>query len=108
MDFSDLKEEKFIVFSPKNDDSYIQLLRTLSGTAGFSPQISCYIQSERSFRVNLELGNGIALADSYTNLESENIKCFPLKLRNDIIAVWKKQKCRECMKTFLSLFDGGE
>lgn len=105
LDFSDLKEEKFIVFSPKNDDSYIQLLRTLSGTAGFSPQISCYIQCERSFRVNLELGNGIALADSYTNLESEHIKCFPLKFRNDIIAVWRKQKCRSCMKTFLSLFD---
>lgn len=105
LDFSNLKKEKFIVFSPKNDDSYMELLKHLAKKADFVPQISCYIQSETSFKINLELGNGVALLDSYTNLESENIKKFPLNIRNDIIAVWKSGKCRHCMKVFLELFE---
>lgn len=103
--FSDLKNERFIVFSPERDNSYISLLKDLAEEAGFSPQISCYIQSETSFALNLELENGVALVDSYTDLESTSIKKFPLDIRNDIIAVWKKDCYRESIKAFLNLFE---
>jgi DNA-binding transcriptional LysR family regulator len=105
LEFRDLKKEQFIVFSSEKDDSYMKLLQNLSKAAGFTPMISCYIPNEISFQVNLELGNGIVLADSFSNLESENIKRFDLKERNDIIAVWNPDNLRECMEVFLSFFD---
>lgn len=104
LDFSDLRMERFIVFSPEKDNSYIELLTALSNEAGFTPLISCYVQHEKSFTLNLELENGIVLADSYTDLESSTIKKFPLNIRNDIIAVWKKDHFRDSIKVFLNLF----
>lgn len=105
LEFADLKKEKFIAFSEENDDSYIKLLHHLGKEAGFVPQISCYIPSESSFKINLELGNGVALADSYTGIEDEDIKRFDLEYRNDIVAIWNPVNCRQGMKVFLSLFD---
>lgn len=105
LEFADLKQEKFIVFSTENDDSYTQLLRRLGKEAGFKPQISCYVASETSFKINLEMGNGIVLADSYSNLESKDIKRFNLPLRNDVMAVWDPDNYRDGMRVFLSLFD---
>ena len=105
LEFADLKQEKFIAFSEENDDSYIKLLHHLGKEAGFVPQISCYIPSESSFKINLELGNGVVLADSYTGIEDEDIKRFDLEYRNDIVAIWNPVNCRQGMKVFLSLFD---
>lgn len=104
IEFKDLKREKFIVFSSKNDNSYINLLHRLAQEAGFTPMISCYVPNEISFRANLELGNGIVLADSFSNLESSDIKRFDLNQKNGIIAVWKSENFRESMRIFLSLF----
>ena len=103
--FADLKKEKFIAFSAENDDSYIKLLYRLGKEAGFTPQISCYIPNEASFKINLEMGNGIALADSYSSLADEDIKRFDLDLPNDIVAIWNPDNCRQGMQVFLSLFD---
>ena len=103
--FSDLKNERFIVFSPEKDGSYMILLKELAEKAGFTPQISCYIQNEKSFAMNLELENGVALVDSYTDLQSPTIKKYPLDVRNDIIAVWKKNRDCEAIRVFISLFD---
>ena len=105
IEFSDLRNERFIVFSPEKDDSYIGLLKELAEKAGFVPQISCYIQNETSFALNLELENGVALVDSYTDLQSASIKKYPLDVRNDIIAVWKKDRDQEAIRVFVSLFD---
>ena len=105
LEFADLKKEKFIAFSLENDDSYIKLLQQLGKEAGFVPQISCYIPNEESFKINLELGNGVVLADSYSNLADEDIKRFDLDLRNDIVAVWHPDNCRQGMQVFLSLFE---
>jgi hypothetical protein len=105
MTFSDLKNERFIVISPEKDDSYMILLKELAEKAGFTPQISCYIQNEKSFAMNLELENGVALVDSYTDLQSPTIKKYPLDVRNDIIAVWKKNRDCEAIRVFISLFD---
>lgn len=105
LEFADLKQEKFVVFSTETDDSYMHLLRTLGREAGFKPQISCYVPSEMSFKINLELGNGVVLADSYSNLETPDIKRFNLPIRNDIIAIWNPDNYRDGMRVFLSLFD---
>ena len=105
LDFSDLKQEKFIAFSSENDDNYIRLLYHLAEQAGFVPMISCYVPNEMSFQANLELGNGIVLADSFSNLETRDIKKFELDIRNDIIAVWKPKNMRECIQTCVSLFE---
>lgn len=104
MEFKDLKNEKFIVFSTEKDDSYLKLLQRLSAEAGFTPQISCYIPNEMSFKVNLEMGNGVVLADSASNLAGEDIRQFNLEMRNDVVAVWKPEKYRESIGYFLSLF----
>lgn len=104
LEFADLQNEKFIVFFYENDNSYMQLLQKLSQEAGFLPKIACYVPNELSFRANLELGNGIVLADSFTALESPNVRRFDLKLRNDIIAVWKPKNKNKCICKFLSLF----
>lgn len=103
--FADLKQERFIAFSSENDDSYIKLLHRLGRAAGFVPQIACYVPNEASFKVNLELGNGVVLADSYSNLADEDIRLFPLDIPNDVVAIWNPDNCRQGMQVFLSLFE---
>lgn len=103
--FSDLKHESFIVFYYENDNSYMQLLQQLGQEAGFIPKISCYVSNENSFRANLELENGIVLADSFTALEGNGIKRYDLDISNDIIAVWKPKNEREGIQMFLSMFE---
>lgn len=99
--FSDLKEEQFIVFSTEKDHSYLNLLMRLGDDAGFRPQVSCYIKNESSFSLNLELNNGIVLADTESHLASEQIKCFPLKIENNLLIVWKEENERESLNYFL-------
>lgn len=105
VDFSNLKQEKFIAVSAECDPSYMQLLNRMAKAAGFVPQISCYVPNEISFKVNLEMGNGIVLADSFCELDDRNIKRYELEERNDIIAVWKPDNDRESIRLFLSLFE---
>ncbi len=85
----DLKQEKFIVVSAESDPCHVQLLNRLAKNAGFVPQIACYVPNEISFKVNLEMGNGIVLADSFCELDDKEIKKYELKEQNDIIAMWK-------------------
>ena len=101
LQFSDLKEEQFIVFSTEKDHSYLNLLTRLGEEAGFHPQISCYIKNESSFSLNLQLNNGIVLADTESYLASEQIKCFPLDKQNDLLIVWKQENERESLNYFL-------
>lgn len=103
--FSDLKQEKFIVKAPDRDPCHMQLLKQLAKKAGFIPQVACYVPNEISFKVNLELGNGIVLADSVCQLDGPNIKRFELDEPNGIIAVWKRENFRESMRVFLSFFE---
>ncbi len=105
LDFADLKKEKFIVKSTERDPMHMQLLTRLAKQAGFVPQVACYVPNEISFKVNLELGNGIVLADSVCQLDGPNIKRFELEERNDIIAVWKPVNYRESIRVFLSFFN---
>lgn len=105
LNFADLKQEKFIVLSPEKDPSHIQLLNRFAKKAGFVPQIACYVPTEISFKVNLELGNGVVLADNICMLDGPEIKRFELEERNDIIAVWKPDNYRESMRVFLSFFE---
>lgn len=69
------------------------------------PQITCYVPTEISFIVNLELGNGVVLADNICMLDGPEIKRFELEERNDIIAVWKPDNYRESMRVLLSFFE---
>lgn len=101
LQFSDLKEEQFIVFSTEKDHSYLNLLMNLGQEAGFRPQISCYIKNESSFSINLQLNNGIVLADTESNLANEQIKCYPLEKQNDLLVVWKEENERESLNYFL-------
>lgn len=105
LDFSDLKKEKFIVKSPEKDPFHMQLLQRLAKEAGFVPEVACYVPNEISFKVNLELGNGVVLADSICQLDGPDIKGFELEERNDIIAVWNPENYRECIRVFLSFFE---
>lgn len=105
LDFADLKKEKFIVKSTERDPMHMQLLTRLAKQAGFVPQVACYVPNEISFKVNLELGNGIVLADSVCQLDGPDIKRFELEERNDIIAVWKPVNYRESIRVFLSFFN---
>lgn len=103
--FADLKQERFVVFSAENDDSYLNLLKALGQEAGFVPQIACYVPNELSFKVNLAMGNGVVLADSFVDLADEDVKRFELEQRCDIIMIWKPDNYRECMRVLLSQFD---
>lgn len=102
--FADLKHESFMAFYYENDNSYMQLLLRLAQEAGFTPKISCYVPNENSFRANLELENGIVLADSFTALDGNGIRRYDLDIPNDIIAVWKPKNERESIQMFLSMF----
>ena len=102
--FEDLKQEKFIVFSGENDATYMGLLQNLAAEAGFIPMISCFVSNELSFQVNLELGNGIVLADSFGSLESDAVKRFDLDIPNGIIAVWRPENQKKSIQIFLECF----
>ena len=49
----DFKGESFIVLSPEVDRDYVNLLSEVTNKAGFTPKISCYIDNEMSFKINL-------------------------------------------------------
>lgn len=90
IDFSDLREESFIVFSSDVDSRYLQLLNQLASEAGFKPRISCYVPDESSFAINLWMNNGIILADVDIQMDEEAAKCFPLQGRgNHLYLVWR-------------------
>lgn len=103
--FEDLKAESFVCFSADADEYYITLLNRLAKEAGFVPQISCYVDSELSFRANLMFGNGIVLADSCAGLEGTQVRKVELTgLRNDMILVWKKQNPNEGLNILVEKF----
>ena len=64
--FADFSGEPFIAYSPEADPDYWELLNTLAAEAGFCPKIGCYVKDELSFRINLEQGRGVVLADRGT------------------------------------------
>ncbi len=66
--------------------------------------ISCFVSNELSFQVNLELGNGIVLADSFGSLESDAVKRFDLDIPNGIIAVWRPENQKKSIQIFLKCF----
>lgn len=102
--FKDLRHEKFICFSTEGDSSYMALLAKLGAENGFFPQISCYVPNGQSMKANLLLGNGIALADSVTDLEDAGIRKYDLvDYPNNIIAVWKEDNCRKGLADLLAL-----
>ena len=91
--FADLREEAFIVFSSDTDSRYLQLLNHLASEAGFTPRISCYVPDESSFAINLWMNNGIVLADQSMLMDDTGIKCFPLKGRgNHLCLAWRIPK----------------
>lgn len=104
LEFADLKREKFLAFYYENDEEYMRLLYRLAEEAGFIPAISCYVPNEMSFKANLELGNGIVLADSFCDLANRKVKGFPLDIPNNILAVWKAKNESRSLQHFLSLF----
>ena len=100
--FEDLRAESFVCFSADADEHYITLLNRLAEEAGFVPQISCYVDSELSFRANLMFGNGIVLADSCAGLEGAQVRKVELTgLRNDLFLVWKAQNPNEGLKALI-------
>ncbi len=104
LSFKDLKKESFISLSEKFDPQYVQLLNYLGKEAGFTPQISHYIPNELSFKINLQLGNGIALIDSRVGIKDKDIKMFPLEdMRNDFILCWKESNPNKVLSQFIKM-----
>ena len=105
LELTNLKGKNFIAFYYENDNSYMQLLLRIAEEGGFTPKISCYVANENSFLPNLKLGNGIVLADTFTALESPDVKQFVLDIPNNIIAVWKPKTRRDSIDIFLNMFE---
>lgn len=101
--FQELRSENFISISADMDQQYENFLLGMAAEAGFIPRISCYVPNELSFRVNLMMGNGIVVADSYADLENERIRKFVLHdRRNDTILVWKNSSDNRNLQKLLS------
>ena len=103
--FDDLKSEDFIALSPEQDPNYFNLLNGLSEKHGFKPRISCYVPNIDSFKVNIELGKGIVLADSMCNISTDDIRKYDFNdFKNGIVAAWKKDSSKKQIHEFIKLF----
>lgn len=91
IDFSELRNEEFITFSPESDPLYWNLLNEIAMKAGFRPKVACYVKDELSFQINLEWGKGIVLADSNT-LELDHVRKVILEdTQCNLLLVWKEE-----------------
>ena len=103
IDFSDLKKEEFITFSPESDPIYWNLLNEMAMKAGFRPKVACYVKDELSFQINLEWGKGVVLADSNT-LDLDYVKKVVLKdTECDLLLVWKEENGNPEVKKIVGL-----
>lgn len=76
IDFSNLKNQRFIVLSQKN---HYVLLEKKCMEYGYKPQIEMSVSNVRSMLYNLKLGKGIVFADALMNdWEDDSVKKFEL------------------------------
>jgi len=98
----DFKNESFVAFSPEKDRDYVNLLDDICNKAGFSPKISCYIDNEMSFKINLMMDNGVVLADSLVPLDDEHIRKVELKdYPNGLVMVWNPLNCSDALNRII-------
>lgn len=97
--FSDLRNEKFIIPSPVIHSHYYSVLDTLCRNYGFTPRIGCTVSNVRSMAYSLQRQKGVVLSCAVTdNWANENVKKFLLSELGGVLIGWGRTPDQHCMK----------
>lgn len=109
IEYSDLKKESFIALSENSDKCNIKSLEWAGKMGGFTPAIACYVPNGLSIKPLLIANKGIAIADSLSGFEGDQVKMFILdNAFNYRIIVWRKSFVPEWADDFLKKLSSGE
>ena len=101
----DLRNEKFIVYSPSLVPGYSKMLSDLCSTAGFAPTIGRYVENQQSFTLALMLNEGVMIADDLIlPLLPKGVVGF--ELENTVsgkIIVWNRTPMQKHVRSFIDL-----
>lgn len=105
--FKDLKDQKFIVISPRKSPSHIKLIKENCNKYGYEPTISRYVNHLHSLTNSIRENDEVAvICDSFfRDIETPEITSFDITdTTSGLIAVWKKGNLNKNIKEFIEIF----
>ncbi len=99
LDFSDVKEQRFLSLDPLMHPAYHKWMTSLCGQHGFVPDIAATFRTVRSLMFNLKLQNYIFIGDSITaDWCDEDLKMFVLPERSFTLVAWRSNEMEEVVR----------
>ena len=96
LQFSDFRNEEFVIPSPVLHASYYTVLDGLCRSYGFTPRIGRTVSNVRSMTYSLQRQKGVVLSCAVTsNWVSENVRQFLLPEKGGILIAWGRNPCRQ-------------
>lgn len=103
----DLKEEPFILISPKDSQSGTERTQALCRRCGFHLKNAHYVPNVCSMELAVQNGLGVAICNSmHFKNDTDMCKIYPLGIAQDdsyLVAVWKKNKQSIALDLFCNL-----
>ena len=103
----DLKNESFILISPKDSQSGTERTQALCRRCGFNLKKVRYVPNVSSMQLAVQNGLGVAICNSKMfEHDSEMCKIYPLDITQDdsfLVAVWKKDRHNVAVDLFTTL-----
>ena len=105
--FADLREETFILISPKDSVGGIERTQALARKSGFHIKNTRYVPNVTSMELAVKNGLGVAVCNSKL-FENDTLTCriYPLDVMQDdsfLVATWKKRRQNISLDLFTTL-----
>lgn len=107
----ELRDETFIALSPADNASYLERIRLLCATHGFSPNIELFLPNFRSMMINLlQTKQGIILTNPLISDAKHPDLCqLPVDgITSDMLIAWKPDNANPYLPRLLDLFPTAE
>lgn len=96
--FSELRNEEFVIPSPVLHSHYYAVLDSLCRSYGFTPRIGFTVSNVRSMAYSLRRQKGVVLSCEITdNWTNENVKKFLLPEQGGVLIGWGRSPCRQSL-----------
>ena len=96
--FSDFRNEQFVIPSPVQHSCYYAVLENLCRSYGFTPKVGHTVANVRSMAYSLQRQKGVVLSCAATdNWCNENVRCVLLREQGGVLIGWSRNADRNCL-----------
>lgn len=94
--FSDLRNEEFVIPSPVRHAHYFAVLDSLCRSHGFTPRIGFTVDNVRSMSYAVQRQKGVVLSCAITgNWSGDCVKRFDLEEQGGVLIGWGRSPCKQ-------------